>query len=57
MPLEIHKLTVEYLEDLITESPKETFTKLEILVLLNLVKNDPVIAALLNQASASHVRD
>ena len=57
MPLEIHKLTVEYLEDLITESPKETFTKIEILVLLNLVKNDPVISALLGQSAASRVRD
>lgn len=57
MPLEIHKLTVEYLEDLVTESPKETFTKVEILVLLNLVKNDPVIAALLGQSAPSRVRD
>ena len=55
MPLDIHKLTVEYLEDLITESPKETFTKVEILVLLNLVKNDPAIAALLGQGAASQV--
>ena len=57
MPLQIHKLTVEYLEDLVTESPKESFSKVEILVLLNLVKNDPAIALLLGQSAASRVRD
>jgi hypothetical protein len=57
MPLEIHKLTVEYLENLITESPKEMFTKVEILVLLNLVKNDPAIVALLGQSATSRVWD
>lgn len=38
---------IEYVEDLITESPKETFTKVEILILLNIVKHDPALRAML----------
>ena len=39
---------IEYLEDLITESPKASFTKLDMLILLNAVKNDPVLLHMLN---------
>jgi hypothetical protein len=39
---------IEYLEDLITESPKETFSKLEMLVVLNAVKHDPDLRAVLD---------
>ena len=38
---------IEYLEDLITASPKEEFSKIEVLILLNAVKNDPDLMALL----------
>ena len=31
---------IEYMEDLITASPKEQFSKIEVLVLLNAVKHD-----------------
>ncbi len=31
---------IEYMEDLITASPKESFSKIEMLVLLNAIKND-----------------
>lgn len=31
---------IEYMEDLITASPKEQFSKVEVLILLNAVKND-----------------
>ena len=39
---------IEYMEDLITESPKDAFTKLDILILLNAVKNDPVLLHMFN---------
>ena len=39
---------IEYMEDLITESPKEAFTKLDMLILLNAVKNDPVLLQMFN---------
>ncbi len=39
---------IEYVEDLITESPKDAFTKLDILILLNAVKNDPVLLHMFN---------
>jgi len=32
---------LEYVSDLFTGSPKETFTREEILVILNCVRNDP----------------
>jgi len=38
---------IEYLEDLVTASPKETFSKIEILILLNAVKHDADLCALL----------
>jgi len=39
---------MEYVEDLITASPKEQFSKIEVLILLNAVKNDPDLVAMLN---------
>ena len=44
---------IEYVEDLLTASPKESFTKVEMLVLLNAVKNDRELMALLNRYSQS----
>jgi hypothetical protein len=38
---------IEYVEDLLTASPKESFSKVEMLVLLNAVKNDRQLMALL----------
>jgi hypothetical protein len=38
---------IEYVEDLITASPKETFTKVEMLILLNAVKHDSALRAML----------
>ena len=38
---------IEYLEDLVTASPKETFSKIEVLILLNAVKHDPDLCAML----------
>jgi hypothetical protein len=32
---------LDYLSDLFTGSAKETFTKVEVLIVLNMVKNDP----------------
>ena len=46
---------VEYVEDLLTASPKESFTKVEMLVLLNAVKNDSELMAMLEDHSqAAH---
>jgi hypothetical protein len=44
---------IEYVEDLLTASPKETFSKVEMLVLLNAVKNDRQLMALLGRYSGS----
>ncbi len=49
----ITQLLLEYIEDLLTASPKESFTKVEMLVLLNAVKNDRDIMALLERFSQS----
>jgi hypothetical protein len=38
---------LEYVEDLITASPKDSFSKIDILVLLNAVKHDPDLRTLL----------
>ena len=38
---------IEYMEDLITASPREQFSKIEMLVLLNAVKNDSDLLAML----------
>ncbi|HWY46346.1 MAG TPA: hypothetical protein VNX70_03125 [Bryobacteraceae bacterium] len=44
---------LEYVEDLLTTSPKESFSKVEMLVLLNAVKNDRQLMALLGSYSQS----
>jgi hypothetical protein len=36
----IAQMMVEYAEDMVTVSPKESFSKIEMLILLNAVKND-----------------
>ena len=36
---------IGYLEGMMTESPREQFSKTEILILLNLIKNDPELFA------------
>ncbi len=46
---------IEYVEDLLTASPKESFSKVEMLVLLNAVKNDRELMALLVRYSQSTV--
>lgn len=38
---------LEYVEDLITASPKESFSKVEMLILLNAVKNDADLIAMM----------
>ena len=43
----IAQCMIEYVEDLLTASPKESFSKVEMLVLLNAVKNDRDLMALL----------
>ena len=48
----IAQILLEYVEDLVTESPKETWNKIDLLVLLNLVKNDSQILTLLRRADA-----
>ena len=49
----IAQCLVEYVEDLLTASPKESFSKVEMLVLLNAVKNDRELMALLARQSQS----
>jgi hypothetical protein len=44
---------IEYVEDLLTASPKESFGKVEMLILLNAVKNDRELIALLGRYSRS----
>ena len=47
----IGQCLIEYMEDLLTASPKEAFSKVEILVLLNSVKNDEALMGMLERAS------
>ena len=49
----IAQCLIEYVEDLLTASPKESFSKVEMLVLLNAVKNDRELMALLKRCSQS----
>ena len=49
----IAQCMIEYVEDLLTASPQESFTKVEMLVLLNAVKNDRQLMALLGRYSQS----
>jgi hypothetical protein len=44
---------IEYMEDLITASPKEQFSKIEVLILFNAVKNDTDLLALLESWDAA----
>jgi hypothetical protein len=44
---------IEYVEDLLTASPKESFSKVEMLILLNAVKNDRELMSLLGSYSRS----
>lgn len=45
--IEFAQSLIEYMEDLVTASPKESFTKIEVLILLNAVKHDPDLRAML----------
>lgn len=45
---EVVNIYMEYAENLITESEKENWNKVDILVLLNLVKNDASLGAVLD---------
>ncbi len=49
----IAQCLIEYVEDLLTARPKESFSKVEMLVLLNTVKNDQELMSLLNSYSRS----
>jgi len=41
---------IEYMEDLITASPKESFSKIEMLILFNAIKNDREMLAMMEAA-------
>jgi len=43
--------TMEYISDLFTTSPKDSFSKADVLVVLNLVRNDPEIIDILRKSS------
>ena len=49
----IAQCLIEYVEDLLTASPKESFSKVEMLVLLNAVKNDRELMSVLHSDSRS----
>lgn len=44
---------IEYMEDLVTASPKDQFSKVEVLILLNAVKNDSDLIAMLESWDAA----
>jgi hypothetical protein len=50
---------IEYMEDLVTASPKAQFSKVEVLILLNAVKNDSDLIAMLESWDGAweHSRD
>ena len=52
----IAQMMVEYAEDLVTASPKESFSKIEMLILLNAVKNDRHLIALLGLCDQAILR-
>jgi hypothetical protein len=52
----IAQMMVEYAEDLVTASPKESFSKIEMLLLLNAVKNDRHLFARLNLCDQAILR-
>jgi hypothetical protein len=47
------QVLIEYVEDLITASPKESFHKVDMLILLNAIKNDPVMLEMLQLCDSS----
>ena len=54
--LTIAQMMVEYAEDLVTASPKESFSRIEMLILLNAVKNDRHLIALLGLCDQAILR-
>jgi hypothetical protein len=52
----IAQMMVEYAEDLVTVSPKESFSKIEMLILLNAVKNDRHLIARLGLCDQAILR-
>ncbi len=54
--LTVGQIMVEYVEDLITASPKESFSKIEMLILLNAVKNDRHLIARLGLCDQAILR-
>jgi hypothetical protein len=52
----IAQMMVEYGEDLVTVSPKESFSKIEMLILLNAVKNDRHLIARLGLCDQAILR-
>jgi len=49
-------MMVEYAEDLVTASPKESFSRIEMLILLNAVKNDRHLIARLGLCDQAILR-
>jgi hypothetical protein len=54
--LTIAQMMVEYAEDLVTASPKESFSRIEMLILLNAVKNDRHLIARLGLCDQAILR-
>ena len=54
--LTVAQMMVEYAEDLVTASPKESFSRIEMLILLNAVKNDRHLIALLGLCDQAILR-
>jgi len=50
------QLLMEYVEDLVTTSPKETWSKVDLLVFFNLVKNDSEMMSLLRRFDQQGMR-
>jgi hypothetical protein len=54
--LALAQMMIEYAEDLITASPKESLSKIEMLLLLNAVKNDRDLVARLSLCDQAALR-
>jgi len=54
--LTIAQMMVEYAEDLVTASRKESFSRIEMLILLNAVKNDRHLIARLGLCDQAILR-
>ena len=54
--LAVAQMMVEYAEDLVTASPKESFSRIEMLLLLNAVKNDRHLVARLGLCDQTIVK-